>query len=68
MIIGCECCGQILSCTNRSAPTICADCIEKDFEETTGQLCQAKMDHDYPQLIICPVCQSLVTLNLLEYG
>lgn len=68
MIIACNCCLEIISCTNRQTPTACEDCIEKEFEKETGQHCQAKMDHEYPELIICPVCQAINILSSHEFG
>ena len=65
MITFCPGCNQSLGCTNRPY-TICEECIEKDFEETTGQLCQAKMETGYPEIIICPVCTAVMILSL-EY-
>ena len=68
MIIACRFCLEMISCTNRSIPTICEDCIEREFENETGQPCQAKMDNEFPELIICPVCQTINTLSSHEFG
>ncbi len=61
MLIACDNCGEVLSCTNRL--TLCEDCIEQEYEEETGQMCQAKEANDWPELIICPVCRALLILN-----
>lgn len=65
MIIYCPGCNQTICCTNRPY-IICEECVEAEFEKETGQLCESKMDKEYPEIMICPVCTAVMILSL-EY-
>lgn len=66
MITYCMNCNEVLTCSKREC--LCEDCIEHDFEEETGQLCESKMEKEYPKVILCPKCETELLLDIICFG